>query len=129
MRVRHVGDRVVQAETKGFKITTDVPSEPGGDVTAPSPGDLLLAALGNCTFYYVLHFCRQHDVPLDDVWLSVDVDRNEETHRMEKIRMDIHLPEGTPDSHLNAVVRAAAQCTIKKYLQDCPEIETTASKA
>jgi len=128
MRIRFAGNKVVQAETKGFTITTDVPSEPGGDVTAPSPVDLLLASLGTCTSYYVLHFCEQRDLPVEDVSLSVDVDRNEETKKIEKIKVGIHMPCNFPDRYLDAVVKAAAQCTVKKYLQECPEIETIASK-
>jgi len=59
MRIGFAGNKVVHAETKGFTITTDVPSEPGGRVMAPSPVDLLLASLGTRTSYYVLHFCEQ----------------------------------------------------------------------
>lgn len=129
MKITFAGSKVVTAETKGFTIVTDVPSEPGGAVTAPSPVDLLLASLGTCTSYYVLHFCEQRELALDEVSLSLDVDRDEESKRITKIKINIHVPSCFPERYLDAIVKAASQCTVKKYLQDCPEIETAASKA
>ena len=129
MKIRFAGEKIVHAETKGFTIVTDVPSEPGGAVTAPSPVDLLLASLGTCTSYYVLHFCEQRELALDEVSLSVNVDRDEESKQITKIKVDINVPSSFPERYLDAIVKAASQCTVKKYLLDCPEIETMASKA
>lgn len=129
MKISFAGNKVVHAETNGFTIATDVPSEPGGSVSAPSPVDLLLASLGTCTSYYVLHFCEQRGFSLDDVSLSLDVDRDDESKRIERIKIDISVPSSFPERYLDAVVKAASQCTVKKYMQDCPAIETVASKA
>jgi len=129
MKISFAGDKVVHAETKGFTIVTDVPSQPGGEVSAPSPVDLLLASLGTCTSYYVLHFCEQRGLSLDNVGLSLDVERDEEAQRIAKIRISIEVPPGFPDRYLDAIVKAASQCTVKKYLQDSPTIETAAVKA
>ena len=129
MKISFAGGKVVHAQTKGFTIVTDVPSEPGGEVSAPSPVDLLLASLGTCTSYYVLHFCEQRGLSLDRVGLSLDVDRDGETERIAKIRISIEVPSSFPDRYLDAIVKAASQCTVKKYLEDCPAIETLAAKA
>ena len=129
MKISFAGGKVVHAQTKGFTIVTDVPSEPGGEVSAPSPVDLLLASLGTCTSYYVLHFCEQRGLSLDRVGLSLDVDRDGETERIAKIRISIEVPSSFPDRYLDAIVKAASQCTVKKYLEDCPAIETFAAKA
>ena len=129
MSVRFAGKKVVEAEIKGFKIVTDVSSEPGGAVTAPSPVDLLLAALGNCTSYYVLHFCEQRDLPMDDVSLSVDVERDEDSRMITDIRVAIHVPADFPEKYIDPMLRAASQCTVKKLMLSCPTIETVVEKA
>ncbi len=128
MKIRFAGNKVVHAETKGFTITTDVPTESGGEVCAPSPVDLLLASLGTCTSYYVLHFCEQHEIPLDDVSLSLDVDRDEESKHITKIKLSIDVPGNFPDKYRDAILKVSSQCTVKKYLQNCPEIETVVHK-
>jgi putative redox protein len=124
MSIRFTGGKVVTAETKGFTITTDVPTEPGGAVTAPSPVDLLLAALGNCTSYYVLHFCQSRDLPIEDVSLSVDVTRDEEKKMIDGIAVSINIPNDFPDKYVEPMLNAASQCTVKKLLQNCPTLET-----
>ena len=129
MKISFAGNKVVHAETKGFTIITDVPSSPGGEVTAPSPVDLLLASLGTCTSYYVLHFCQQRELSLDEVSLSLDVDRDEESKKITNIRMSINLPSSFPERYGDAILKAASQCTVKKYLQDCPTIETIFNRA
>ena len=129
MSVRFAGKKVVEAEIKGFKILTDVPSEPGGAVTAPSPVDLLLAALGNCTSYYVLHFCEQRELPLDEVSLSINVGRDEETRMITDIHVAIHVPAEFPEKYVEPMLRSASQCTVKKLMQSCPTIETVVERA
>jgi len=129
MSVRFAGDKVVEAEIKGFKIVTDAPSEPGGEATAPSPVDLLLAALGNCTSYYVLHFCAQRELPMDQISLAVDVKRDEESRMISDIRIAIRVPADFPEKYVEPMLRAASQCTVKKLMQHCPTIETVVEKA
>ena len=128
MNIRFAGGKVVEAETKGFVIRTDAPTKPGGPVTAPSPVDLLLASLGNCTSYYVLHFCESRGLPTDDVSLSVDVERDEETRRITDIQVSINLPTSFPEKYQEAILKAASQCTVKKYMQASPHLVTRISQ-
>jgi len=126
--IRFAGGKVVEAETKGFTIATDVPTEPGGTVTAPSPVDLLLAALGNCSSYYVLHFCEQRELPVDDISLSVDVQRDTKARKITDIQVSIRVPESFPEKYVDPMLRAASQCTVKKMMLDCPTIDTTVQR-
>ena len=128
MIIRFAGDRVVHAETKGFTVATDVPSEPGGAVSAPTPVDLLLAGLGTCTSYYVLGYCRQRDLPLDGVHLSVDADRDAEGRKITGICVTIHLPSNFPEEHIDPILRASSQCTVKKLMLDCPDLKTEVAR-
>ena len=128
MRFRFAKDRIVHAETKGFTITTHVPADPGGEACAPTPVDLLLASLGTCTSYYVMRYCEEREIPMEDVSLSLDVDRDSASSVITKIKICISMPAVFPDERLAPVVHAASQCTVKRYLENCPEIETTASR-
>ena len=128
MIIRFAGDRVVHAETKGFTVATDVPAEPGGAVSAPSPVDLLLAGLGTCTSYYVLGYCRQRDLPLEGVHLSVEAAREEGTRKFTGITVTIHLPDGFPEEHVDPILRASSQCTVKKLMQNCPDLQTVVAR-
>ncbi|GGX76100.1 OsmC family protein [Streptomyces fructofermentans] len=51
-------------------VTADEP-EPLGADTGPTPGELLLAALGSCTSMAVRAFADRHDMPLERVDVAV----------------------------------------------------------
>lgn len=62
--------------------------------------------------------------------MSVDLEteRNREIGLNESIRMLLHLPPAFPERYEKAVLRAMSQCTVKRHLQQPPEIEVTARR-
>jgi ribosomal protein S12 methylthiotransferase accessory factor len=117
----------VNATYKGFTVKTDQPKSEGGDDSAPEPYDLFLASIGTCAGVYIVYFCESRDIPTDDINLTLRFNRNEKTHLMEKIAIDIHLPRGFPNKYRKAVIRAAQMCTVKRNLIQPPEILVTAN--
>ena len=128
MRVTFPGGKRVQAETRGFKIQTDQSETSGGNGPAPSPFDLFLASIATCAGYYVMAFCQQREIPTDDIEVTMDMAHNAERHLIERIDIAVSLPESFPDRYVSACVKAAEQCTVKRHLQDPPEIVLTAAK-
>lgn len=117
------GGAAVDAHADGFVIKTDQPEENGGANSAPEPYMLFLASIVTCAGFYVQRFCQQRELPTEGMTMTLDIERNEGTRRLEKINMAIQLPEGFPDKYRKAVIRAAGMCSVKKALSDPPEIE------
>ncbi|MCW8859546.1 MAG: OsmC family protein [Deltaproteobacteria bacterium] len=117
------GGAAVDAHADGFLIKTDQPEENGGANSAPEPYMLFLASIVTCAGFYVQRFCQQRELPTEGMTMTLDIERNEETRRLEKINIAIQLPEGFPDKYRKAVIRAAGMCSVKKALSDPPEIE------
>ena len=128
MNIRFPGGMRVEAEYRGHTIRTDQSEASGGDGSAPSPFDLFLASLGTCTGYYVLAFCRKRDIPTDEIELTMGRVLNDENHLIERIDIVVHLPESFPERYVNACIKSASQCTVKKHLQDPPEIAIAAHR-
>ncbi len=113
------GDRV-DALYKGKTIATDQ------EGPLPEPFELFLASIGTCSAYYVGKFCRSRDIPTDGIRLELRRILYPESKMIERIDIDIQLPEGFPEKYRGAVVRAAKQCTVKKHLDQPPVIEVEA---
>jgi len=128
MRIRLPGGLRVEAEYRGHTIQTDQSSSAGGDGSAPSPFDLFLASLGTCAGYYVLAFCRKREIPTDAIELTLTTIRNEERHLIERVEIDVRLPDDFPEKYIAACVKAAEQCTVKRHLAEPPEIVLTAGR-
>ena len=126
MQVTFPGGKRVNSTFKGFTVKTDQPKEEGGDGSAPEPFDIFLSSLGTCAGVYVLYFCESRDIPTDGITMDLTFERNEEAHRMEKIGIHLHLPDGFPQKYRKAVVKAAEMCTVKRTMMNPPIIEVLA---
>lgn len=121
MNITFPGGVSVQADYQGFQVLSDQPEGGGGQNSAPSPFALFLISLGNCAGFYALRFCQQRDIDTDGLRLTLDVERHPETRRLEKVSINIHLPQGFPEKYRQAIVKATDQCAVKKVLADPPE--------
>lgn len=123
------GGKKVNATIRGFTINTDQPISDGGENSAPSPFELFLASLGTCAGYFVVSFCQARNIPTEGIKMTQTVVRNEATHMVEKILIDISLPAAFPEKYRDAVIRAAESCTVKKVLAAPPQILVNAKIA
>ena len=125
MRINFPGGKRVTSTYKGFSVETDQPKSEGGDDSAPEPYDLFLSSIGTCAGVYIVYFCESRDIPTDDISMTLRFERNETSHLMGKIAIEIHLPPAFPDKYRKAVIRAAEMCTVKRNLVHPPEILVT----
>lgn len=117
-----MSDRV-DALVKGLTITTHQ------DGSEPAPFDLFLASIGTCAGIYVSRFCRERGLPVDDIRIVQNVIPNRETRMVDRIELDIQLPEGFPEKYKDAVIRSAQLCAVKKHLEKPPAITVNTSTA
>jgi len=128
LTVRLAGGKRGEADYKGFSFKTDQPVSSGGEGTAPSPFDLFLASIGTCAGFYVTAFCLQRQIPTEGIRLVQTMHRNVESHMVERVDIEIHLPPGFPAKYRDAVVRAAESCAVKKHLARPPAFSVVAAK-
>jgi ribosomal protein S12 methylthiotransferase accessory factor len=79
--------------------------------------------MGTCAGVYIVYFCESRNIPTDRISMTLQFERNEKSHLMEKIVMEIHLPPEFPDKYRKAVIRAAEMCTVKRTLAHPPDIQ------
>lgn len=116
------GNKRVDAEIDGFTLHMDQPEKDGGEGSAPTPSNLFFASLAACSGYYALGFCRKRNIDTTGLTLSVSMEKDEKTHMVTAMDMQLTLPEGFPDKYKGAVVRAMGQCYVKKHLAEPPAI-------
>ena len=126
MTINFPGNKRVTSTYKGFTVETDQPQSEGGDGSAPEPFDLFLSSLGTCAGIYIVYFCESRNIATEGIAMTLAFERDEKTHLMETIKMDIHLPPDFPKKYRQAVIRAAQMCTVKRTLAKPPEIVVNA---
>jgi uncharacterized OsmC-like protein len=119
----------IQARSKDLTVEVGPPPDRGGDPDAYGPFDLLLCSLATCTGFQVADFLQQRGFALADAGVTIQAERGEESHLLEAISIEIHVPPGFPDKYRDPIVRAAGLCFVKQQLGRQPDIKTSVISA
>ena len=120
MVITFPGGSRVDASFDGFTVPTDQPPMGGGDGSAPSPFAVFLSSIGTCAGIYVLGFCKQRGLPTEGIQIIERVHRDPATGMVEKIDLEIQVPETFPDKYYESLIRSANLCAVKKHLEHPP---------
>ncbi|MBI5441560.1 MAG: OsmC family protein [Deltaproteobacteria bacterium] len=126
MEITFPGGLAVDAHYKGFTVHTDQAPASGGGGSAPSPFDVFLSSVGTCAGFFALRFCRERQIDTSGLKVGLDFERNPETKRVSRVRIEVKLPPAFPEKYREAIVRAVEGCTVKRHIQDPPVFETVA---
>jgi len=126
MMIDFPGGARVDAHFGPYTVSTDQPPQGGGEGSAPTPFATFLASLGTCAGIYVLGFCRQRGISPEGIHITQRMETDPFTGMVNKVHLDIHLPEGFPERYTEAVIRSAEQCAVKKHFENPPAFEVAA---
>jgi len=122
MIVDFPGGARVDAHFGDFVVPTDQPAAGGGQGSAPTPFATFLSTIGTCAGIYVLGFCQQRGIPTDGIRLIQRMQVDPATRLVRDVHVTIELPPTFPEKYVDAVVRAADQCAVKKHFEHPPVI-------
>jgi ribosomal protein S12 methylthiotransferase accessory factor len=123
MEIYFDGNKKVNANWNGTTIKTDQPVQGGGDGTAPAPFDLFLASIGTCAGIYVKGFCDQRGISTDKIKIIQKMNFNPATRLIDKLDLEIQLPDDFPEKYKEAVINSANLCAVKRHMQQPPEFD------
>lgn len=121
------GGKRVDTQIGAHVVRTDQPVAAGGEDSAPAPFDLFLASIGTCAGIYVAGFCQKRGLPTEGIRLVQRNHLDRETGTLLKVEIDVEVPPGFPEKYLDALVRVADQCKVKKAIQAQPVFEVKAT--
>jgi len=120
MEISFPGGARVDAAFGDFVVQTDQPPHGGGASSAPTPFALFLASIGTCAGIYILGFCRQRNIPAEDIRIRQRVESDPETRMVRHVALDILLPPDFPAKYAPALIKTAELCAVKKHMENPP---------
>jgi len=123
MEIYFDGNKKINARFNGQDIKTDQPLQGGGEGSAPAPFDLFLASIGTCAGIYVKGFCDQRGIPSDDIKIIQKMNFNPMSRLIDRIDLEIQVPEDFPEKYKDAVINAANLCAVKRHMQQPPAFD------
>ena len=126
MEIHFPGGKRINSSYKGFTVMTDQPKEEGGDNTAPEPFDLFLASMGTCAGIYALSFCEARNIDTEKLKMGLIFHKRDKSNLIERIEIKMRLPPEFQKENAKATVRPTRLCTVKKQMDNPPQIEIIA---
>lgn len=118
-----------EAHARGHKVICDQPVEAGGEDAGMTPPEFLLVSLGTCAMYYAANYLRLQKIPADGMTVSVEADKAMNPPRLGAFRINIEIPGGIEERHLDGARRSAEKCLVKNSMLVTPEITVAVRSA
>lgn len=119
------GGARVDAHFGPYTVSTDQPPAGGGRGMAPTPFAVFLSSLGTCAGIYVLGFCRQRNLPTENIRIVQRVHANHSTGLVDSVDMEIQVPPEIPEKYHKALILSAELCKVKQQMAAPPEFNIT----
>ncbi len=111
-----------QVGVRGHEITADLPESYGGGDEGPMPSELLAGSLGLCIAMTVQGYCERHGYD-GDVGVSLTLEMADKPKRIDRIVVDLELPESVPEDKKEVILRVAHRCPIHETLKTPPGLD------
>ena len=96
-------------------VETDEPEDLGGEDTAPTPLELLPAALASCVVTHSIRmFARRKGWELDEIGADVTLDREV---RPARCIIAVRLPDGLSEEQTRRLEQVAKACAVHRTLE------------
>jgi uncharacterized OsmC-like protein len=125
VHVEHRGGDRFDIEIRGHTITVDQPIDVGGDDTAPTPTELLVASLASCVAFYARRYLARHGLDTNGLAVHAAYELADRPARVAAMHVQLMVPPGVPQSRLQPLLTVASHCTVHNTLVDPPRVSIT----
>jgi uncharacterized OsmC-like protein len=115
------GDRFAIG-VRDHMVTVDQPLAYGGEDTAPTPTELLVASLASCVAFYARRYLARHQLPTAGLSVTADYTMGTRPARVTDVSVGVQLPDGVPTERHDALLAVASHCTVHNTLTDPPAV-------
>jgi putative redox protein len=114
--VTHEGGLRFASQIRSHRIVTDQSERAGGTGSAPSPLELVSAALGSCVAVYVHQFLETRRLPHGGVRVEVTPRNAAGPNRIAELDVRVLLPGELPPRTMESLERVVRSCPVHNTL-------------
>lgn len=123
MEVTHAGGESYAITIRGHTVLADQPTRSGGGDAAPTPTELLVAALASCVAFYSGRYLVRHGLDRDGLAVTAEFTMaTDRPARVGAVRLRVHVPGSMPAERRAALLAVASHCTVHNTLRQQPAV-------
>ena len=122
IQVRHEWNDRFSIDVRGHQVFVDQPFAEGGDDTAPTPTELLVASLAACVAFYARRYLSRHGLPEDGLAVCAEYTMSSRPARVGHIDVHLTLPDTISAERRAALLAVASHCTVHNSLVEGPMV-------
>jgi putative redox protein len=122
VKVSHLGQVRFNIQSRSHSILCDQPVDNGGEDTAMTPPELMLASLGSCAAFYALQYLKARNLAESGVEVSVTAEKLKGPARLGNFKIRVEYPVALDQDHTEGLMRSVKHCLIHNTLLAPPEV-------
>jgi putative redox protein len=123
VKVSHLGQVKFNIQSRSHSILCDQPTDNGGEDSAMTPPELMLASLGSCAAYYAVQYLKARNLADDGVEVSVTADKLKAPARLGNFKIQVKYGVTLDERHTEGLMRSVEHCLIHSTLLTPPSID------
>jgi uncharacterized OsmC-like protein len=129
VKVSHLGQVKFNIQSRSHSILCDQPTENGGEDSAMTPPELMLASLGSCAAFYAVQYLKTRNLAQSGVEVSVTAEKLKQPARLGNFNIHVDCPVPLTEEQTEGLMRSVHCCLIHNTLLSPPEIKIELSIA
>jgi len=123
VKVSHLGQVRFNIQSRSHSILCDQPVDNGGEDTAMTPPELMLASLGSCAAFYAVQYLKARSLADSGVEVSVTAEKLKGPARLGNFKIHVEYPVVLDQDHQDGLMRSVKHCLIHNTLLVTPDID------
>jgi putative redox protein len=123
VKVSHLGQVRFNIQSRSHSIVCDQPEDTGGEDTAMTPPELMLASLGSCAAFYAVQYLKTRNLADSGVEVSVTAEKLKCPGRLGNFKIHVQYPVVLNEEHTEGLMRSIKHCLIHNTLLAPPQID------
>jgi uncharacterized OsmC-like protein len=123
VRVSHLGQVKFKIQSRSHAVLCDQPTENGGEDSAMTPPELMLASLGSCAAFYAVQYLKARNLAESGVEVSVTAEKLKHPARLGNFKIHVQCPVSLTEDQTQGLMRSVHTCLIHNTLLSPPEIK------
>jgi putative redox protein len=123
VKVSHLGQVKFNIQSRSHSILCDQPTENGGEDSAMTPPELMLASLGSCAAFYAVQYLKTRNLAQSGVEVSVTAEKLKQPARLGNFNIHVECPVPLTEEQTEGLMRSVHCCLIHNTLLSPPEIK------